>query len=246
MTIKIIDAVLSPGEELPEADSWLVIDILRATTTMDAFFSGGGEVLYPCPSIEEAFVLRDKLSGEGRQILLMGEQNALPPPGFDLGNSPLELLKFGPSKRPEAVMATTNGTSALLKAARSDRPVRPVCARNAGFAARAAREDGGAIGILCAGLHGRSALDDAACAGLLVEMLLAGGEAELGDGARMALDVWRSCPDMERQLRRSVHGQRLIGLGFEKDLVFASAVNSSETLSLFGITKSGDPAIRRV
>lgn len=245
MGIKTIDAVLSPGEELPEADSWLVIDILRATTTMDAFFSGGGEVLYPCPSIEEAVALRERLSGSGRQPLLMGERNALPPPGFDLGNSPLELLEFGPSKRPEAVMATTNGTRALLKAARSGRPVRPACARNARAAAGAAREDGGAIGILCAGLKGRSALDDAACAGLLVEMLLAQGEAELRDGAQMALEIWRSCPDMESRLRQSVHGQRLMALGFEKDLVFAAAVNLSETLSLIGRTESGDLVIRR-
>jgi len=245
MSIKKIDVVLSPGEELPEADSWLVIDILRATTTMDAFFSSGGRTLYPCPSIEDAFTLRDRLAAGGDPPLLMGERNALPPPGFDLGNSPLELLEYGPAKKTAAVMATTNGTRALLKAARSGRPVRPACARNAQAAVRAAASEGGTLGILCAGLKGCSALDDAACAGLFVEILVAGGDAELGDGALMALEIWRSCPDMERWLRQSVHGKRLIGLGFEKDLVFASAVNSSETLSLFGRTESGDPVIRR-
>ena len=245
MSVKQIDVVLSPGEELPEADSWLVIDILRATTTMDAFFSGGGQLLYPCPSIEDAFVLRDKLSAAGVPPLLMGERNALPPPGFDLGNSPLELLEYGPAKSPAAVMATTNGTSALLKAARSGRPVRPACARNARAAVMAAASDGDTVGVLCAGLRGRAALDDAVCAGLFVEILLGSRRAELGDGAKMALDLWRSAPRMEERLRESIHGRRLIDLGFEDDLVFAAAVNSSETLSLFGWTESGYPVIRR-
>jgi len=167
MTVKA-DVVLSPGETLPDADSWLVIDILRATTTMCAFFDGGGKILHPCPSVEDAFLLRDRLAADGGNPLLMGERNSLPPAGFDLGNSPLELLEYGPSRRPEAVMATTNGTRALLKAAASGKPVRPVCARNASAALEAALEDGGSVGILCAGLYGRAALDDTACAGLIV------------------------------------------------------------------------------
>ena len=132
------DVVLSPSETLPEADCWLVIDILRATTTMCAYFDGGGKRLYPAESIEEAFTLRDRLAEEGNAPLLMGERNSLPPPGFDLGNSPLELLAAAPATRPDAVMATTNGTRALLKAASSGAKVYPVCARNANATLRAA------------------------------------------------------------------------------------------------------------
>lgn len=244
MTIKI-DVVLSPGEELPEADSWLVVDILRATTTMTAFFDGGGRVLYPCPSIEEAFVMADRLAGEGGDPLLMGEQNALPPPGFDLGNSPLELLTYGPSRRPHAVMATTNGTKALLKAAATGRPVRPVCARNASAALEASLRDGPSVGVLCAGLRGRVALDDTAAAGFLVELLLKRGDAELEDGALMALDVWRSgSGSMEVLLRRSVHGRRLLALGFEEDLVFAAEKDVSKAAPLLHMTETGDLILR--
>ncbi len=244
MTVKA-DVVLSPEEILPEADSWLVIDILRATTTMCAFFDGGGEILHPCPSVEDAFLLRDRLAAGGRNPLLMGERNALPPEGFDLGNSPLELLEFGPSKRPEAVMATTNGTRALLKAAASGKPVRPVCARNASAALEAALEDGGSVGILCAGLYGRAALDDTACAGLIVELLLTRRDAELEDGAAIALDIWRSGGrDMAAILRRSVHGRRILGLGFERDLSCAAETDVSCSVPVLEEAETGSPVLR--
>ncbi len=127
----------------------------------------------------------------GNKTLLMGERNALPPPGFDLGNSPLELSPSLLASRPAAVMATTNGTRALLKASAAGVPVYAVCARNAEATVRAALETGDRIGILCAGLHGRAALDDTACAGILVEHLVSSGAADLMDGAQMALSVWR-------------------------------------------------------
>jgi len=220
------EVVLSRSEPLPEADCWLVIDILRATTTICAFFDRGGERLYPAATIEEAFALRDRLAEAGPRPILMGERNALPPDGFDLGNSPLELAALDLAGRTDAVMATTNGTAALLKAAASDTPVLPVCARNAAATA-AAVIDLERIGILCAGREGASSLDDCACAGLLVERLSERG-AELGDGAILALAAWRDGGrDLAALLTRSVHGRRLVALGFERDLAFATEIDAS-------------------
>lgn len=221
------DVVLSPAEALPEADCWLVIDILRATTTMCAYFDGGGRRLHPAGSIEEAFALRDRLAADGGSPLLMGERNALSPPGFDLGNSPLELLAADPATRPEAVMATTNGTRALLKASATGAKVHPVCARNANATLRAALDAGERIGILCAGLYGRPALDDTACAGLLAEQLLALGAA-LEDGAKIALSVWRAGRrNLPALLGESVHGGRLLSLGFAADMAYAAEIDAS-------------------
>ncbi len=220
------EVVLSRSEPLPEADCWLVIDILRATTTICAFFDRGGKRLYPAASIEEAFTLRDRLAEGGLGPILMGERNALPPAGFDIGNSPLELAALDLAGRTDAVMATTNGTAALLNASASGAPVYPVCARNA-TATAAAIIERERIGILCAGLEGRSSLDDCACAGLLVERLSARG-AELGDGAILALAAWRDGGrDLSALLARSVHGRRLAALGFERDLAFAAEIDAS-------------------
>ena len=231
------DVVLSPSETLPEADCWLVIDILRATTTMCAYFDGGGKRLYPAESIEEAFTLRDRLAREENAPLLMGERNSLPPPGFDLGNSPLELLAAAPATRPDAVMATTNGTRALLKAASSGAKVYPVCARNANATLRAALGAGERIGILCAGLYGRPAMDDAACAGLLAEQLLGQG-AVLDDGAKMALSVWQAgMRNLSALLGASVHGGRLLSLGFAPDMAYAAEIDASNSVLVLSEVK---------
>ena len=231
------DVVLSPAETLPEADCWLVIDILRATTTMCAYFDGGGKRLFPAESIKEAFTLRDTLAREGNAPLLMGERNSLPPPGFDLGNSPLELLAAAPATRPDAVMATTNGTRALLKAASSGAKVYPVCARNTSATLRSALGVGERIGILCAGLYGRPAMDDTACAGLLAEQFLGLG-ATLDDGAKMALAVWwagkRNLPAL---LGESVHGGRLLSLGFAPDMAYAAEIDASSSVLAMGEVK---------
>ena len=140
-------------------------------------------------------------------------------------------------------MATTNGTRALLKAAATGKPVRPVCARNASATLCASLHDGVRVGILCAGLYGRGALDDTACAGLLVELLLREGKAELEDGAHMALAVWRSAKgDLLKLLSRSVHGKKLASLGFEKDIAYAADVDVSGTVVELAKLK-GKPAL---
>lgn len=238
MTVRLL-VVLSPEETLPETDCWMVIDILRATTTMSVFFERGGGCLYPASSVEEGIALRDTLASGGKALLLMGERNGLRPAGFDLGNSPLELLELDLSHSSTAVMATTNGTRALLKAAAAGSPVRPVCARNASVVLEASLASGKRIGIYCAGRMGRAALDDTACAGLLAELLLKRGEAELDDGARMALAVWRDGGrDLPALLADSDHGKTLFSLGFEEDIRYAGQIDSSTAVCCLGTSKT--------
>ncbi len=242
MTLRA-EVVLSPEENLPPADCWMVIDILRATTTMSVFFESGGTRLYPASSVEEGIALRDILASEGEAPLLMGERNGLRPSGFDLGNSPLEMLDMDMGLHSAAVMATTNGTRALLKAAAEGRSVRPVCARNASAVLEASLASGDRIGIYCAGRMGRAALDDTACAGLLVELLLKRGEAELDDGARMALAVWRDGGgNLPALLRSSDHGKTLLSLGFEEDVRFAGEIDRSGVVCCLG-TSGTSPAL---
>ncbi|MBQ9595499.1 MAG: 2-phosphosulfolactate phosphatase, partial [Synergistaceae bacterium] len=88
-----VDVVFSCGEDnfLPLADVWLVIDVLRATTVMTRWFELGGRELYPVKSPDEARKLVQEIRERGSSPLLMGEVNGIPPEGFDLGNSPIEL-----------------------------------------------------------------------------------------------------------------------------------------------------------
>ena len=90
----------------------LVVDLLRATTQITTFFDGGGNVLVPLRDVDEAFRMKERL---GEEWKIMGERGGLPAPGFDFGNSPLELLDAGV---PEfAIITTSNGTRALMRAA---------------------------------------------------------------------------------------------------------------------------------
>lgn len=215
-----LDVVLSPTEVLSSCDVWLVVDVLRATTTMTMFFESGGKKVLPVESVEEGFTLKRSL---GNAWLLMGEREGVPPRGFDLGNSPAEVANARVREYEGAIMTTTNGTRALLAAASTGAPVLIASARNAFAAVDVASSLGSSIGILCAGRLGRASLDDSACAGALVEIALERKqETRLTDGARIAHSVWRSYgKDMREALRDASHTYLLSELGFDDDIHLA-------------------------
>ncbi|MDD2206820.1 MAG: 2-phosphosulfolactate phosphatase [Aminobacterium sp.] len=228
--MKRIDVVLSPAEELPEADGWLVIDILRASTTITTFFDNGGTELFPVATLEEAFRLKKE---RGEATLLMGERNALSPEGFDLGNSPLDLSKELLARRPSGVMTTTNGTLALQKAAETGVPVWVACGRNATAAIEKLWKSGTELAILCAGRYGRLAFDDGACAGMLVHMLQKKDSSlVLRDGASTALAMWNYAErDLLNALNKAEHAKSLYELNMESDILFASQIDVTRTVA---------------
>lgn len=227
-----LHVLLSPHEPLPEADVWLVVDILRATTTITTFFERGGRLLMPVATVEEARALR----AEDPSRLLMGERNALPPEGFDIGNSPRELERELLKGCPFAVMTTTNGTLALARVASEGVPVMAACARNAGAVVGKAISQGERIGILCAGRYGRQALDDTACAGLLTDFFRRLAPAlVLDDGARLALTYWREgAGDLESLVRQAAHAGILEEAGLGEDIPFCCAIDCSQMVPVLG------------
>ncbi len=231
----MIDAVLSPGEVLPRVSVWLVVDLLRATTAMAAFFEAGGEALLPVATVEEARALKEDL---GPGWLLLGERGGERPEGFDYGNSPREI-RSAPLGGSRGIVATTNGTGALLRAEEAGGAVVAACARNADAAARFAARHGGDVAVLCAGLHGRLGLDDVFCAGLLVERLRHLTGQELGDGARLALMAWEGVrPDLFGAVRHTVHAENLFRGPFEEDVKDACQLSVSPVLPV--LVRRGD------
>ena len=226
-TLKSVQAevVLSHSESLPEVDVWLIVDILRATTVMVSWFAAGGAKLYPAASVEAARELAKSLRLKGENPLLMGERNAVAPEGFDLGNSPLDITPELAGKHSCAVMATTNGTKAILKASAMGAPVLAACARNAPAALAAALTRGDRVGILCSGRLGRPSWDDTLCAGLLVACLKENcSDTRLADGARLAHLAWLASKDFRVSLRSADHAVFLEKNGFGGDLDFAAEI----------------------
>ncbi len=233
-----LDVVFTPagltGAEV-QGRTVFVIDILRAGTTMCAALHHGARAVVPVATTEEALRMAQTL-GPG-ETLLAGERHCRPIPGFALGNSPREM-------QPEVVrgktlvMTTTNGTAALLAAAAGASVIVAAAVNFSLVAARAhtAWSAGEDLLILCAGREGRFALDDAYCAGRVVDAALGGGRGRKGlnDAALAALDLVRRYGERwERPLLVSEGGRDLLELGMKDDIADAAMVDAYPVLPVF-------------
>jgi 2-phosphosulfolactate phosphatase len=142
----------------------IVVDVMRATSTIVQALDAGYRRVLCCAEVEEALALREEL-GEG---VLGGERLTARISGFDLGNSPLEFLEpLGEL----LILTTTNGTRSIVAAAARCDTVLVGSLLNLDAVAAAARERCGEVAVLCAGTEGRLALEDVYCAGRIVERI---------------------------------------------------------------------------
>ncbi len=167
----------------------VVIDVLRATSSIVTALSAGAKAVVPAATSEEAVRLTANLEKDG--IVLAGERRLLKIEGFGLGNSPREMT-------PEAVggktvfLSTTNGTPALVAAQGGD-PVLVAAALNFSAVAERARAvfaERGDLVIICAGREKQFALEDAYTAGRLIKAVKKGARrVALNDAAQVSLDL---------------------------------------------------------
>jgi 2-phosphosulfolactate phosphatase len=197
--------------EAESAPVAIVVDVMRATSAIAQALASGYERVYCSAEIEEAIALRERL-GEG---LLGGERNAVRIEGFDVGASPREFL--GEPRAPAVIFSTTNGTRTILQAAALCDEVLLGSLLNLDAVAASARERGEDVEILCASFQGRFALDDAYCAGRIVQLL--GGEAT--DSSKAADAIARAWPDAHEGLLARTYGPP----GLEEDVAFCAQVS---------------------
>jgi 2-phosphosulfolactate phosphatase len=233
-----LDVVFTPSGITPsevQGRTVFVIDILRATTAMCAALYHGAKAMIPVANTEEALRLAQTIGSD--DVLLAGEKHCVRIPGFQLGNSPLEMTE-SVVRNKTIIVTTTNGTKALL-ACQGAGGVYPACAANltlAGEKAREALERDRYIVLVCAGRDGSFSLDDAYCAGRLAVAALGGRRPRRGlnDAALASLDLVRRYGDhWERPLSYSRAGRELIKLGFREDLLDASRLDAYPVLPHF-------------
>jgi 2-phosphosulfolactate phosphatase len=210
-----------------------VVDVLRATTSLVAMFERGLSRAIVADSLRDARRLALQ-----NAALLCGEVKAVPPAGFDYGNSPAEFAELSLEGK-SAVLWTTNGTRAL--GAASAAPAIAVAAlTNRRAAARRLIEEAARhqcdMAVVCAGLERGAAfsLEDTVCAGAIVEVVreLDAGVA-LADSAWAALHLWKWYDgDATRAFGHSTHGRALRALGFERDLEHAARVDTSDVVPM--------------
>jgi 2-phosphosulfolactate phosphatase len=172
-----------------------------------------------------------------RGVLIAGERRGVTPAGFDCNNSPVELASVGIAGR-SVVLCTSNGTRVL--SALQGMPATLVgCLNNATACAEAAvtlaSSTGTGVGIACAGVLGRFALDDAYAAGTIVERILgaldrAGEPAVLSDAALLAVRVRRAYPGPREALEASASGRLVRALGAGEDVTWCARVDSTASV----------------
>jgi len=223
-----------------EAKVCVVIDALRATSTLVVLIERGVREVVVCGTLAEARRVARRTG-----YLLCGEVNSLPPPDFDYGNSPTEFAALDLSGR-SAVLFTSNGTRALRQVADAQTILAAAllnCRAAAGVALAEAAQTGGrlaagadrGIAIVCAGRgHGHYfSLEDTYAAGALVDSLLAQARAaglrpRLWNDALAALRLYRSYRGRALAcFRQADHGRSLIDLGLGHDLEFCARTDVS-------------------
>jgi len=197
----------------------IVVDVLRASSTIVQALESGYRRVLCCAEVEQAQALREEIEN----AVLAGERRALRVEGFDFGNSPQDFLE---PKAQTLILTTTNGTRAIVEAAADCDVVFVGSLLNLETVAAAARERGEDVEVVCAGVDGQFALDDAYCAGRIAELL--GGERT--DGAEAAVRIARSFPTAEDAFRASVNPHNR---SIEEDLVWCARENAASVVPRF-------------
>ena len=196
----------------------VVIDVLRATTTIVTALENGAHQIIACNSIEEA-VTSQQASSCFEKTLLVGEKNMIKPANFDIGNSPLECS-------PEKVLgrtlflASTNGTKAIRRCTTADK-IYMCCIRNVRAVAEFLAHEKSDLTIVCSGSQGTYSIEDAVCAGLLIYHLHRFLPVQLEDLAYSLMELAIKNNAMNKALiKQSKAYKKLLHEGFLADLKF--------------------------
>jgi 2-phosphosulfolactate phosphatase len=214
-----VHVVFTPAEQ-GSARVGIVVDVVRATSSIAQALASGYERVLCCREIEEANRLRAELDGEA---VVGGEREGVVVPSFDVGASPREFA--GPPLARTLILSTTNGTAAILTAVERCETVLLGSLLNLHAVAEAARTAGDEVAVFCAGFKGGFALDDAYCAGRFVEEL--GGVRS--DAAIAAGIVAQAFPTAIEGLNARTYGPP----GLEADIEFCARVDALTTVPRF-------------
>jgi 2-phosphosulfolactate phosphatase len=231
MTIDVFFSPEGVGEASVEGRTAVVIDVIRATSTVVEALANGARAIFPTVSTEEAVKLASSLGRE--DTLLCGERKGLKIEGFDLGNSPAE---FTPEivMGKQLVLTTTNGTRAFAAVEDADRVLAAAFMNLSAVSASLDKVE--RLVMVCAGRENLFSLDDALCAGMLIRNLEDRRKGErpsegrredliLNDAGRVVLDLALKYPLDEEFLRSTAAGKALADVGLEGDLELCASMD---------------------
>ena len=214
-----LDVALLPCNLLQDSDrgrSVVVVDVFRASTSIITALANGARKVIPFEEADEARTMASSMLEE--DVLLCGERGGKRIPGFDLGNSPAEYTRDAVSGK-TLLFTTTNGTQ-MLRRCMDHEAIWVAGFVNIQDVVDRMSSKTNDVVIACSGQDGRCSLEDAVCAGGIVD-----GVLELDDGVRLS-DAALASRVMYRHFKHELremadvsnHGRFLAGLGMASDL----------------------------
>jgi 2-phosphosulfolactate phosphatase len=209
----------------------VVVDVLRACSTIVTALDRGARAVMPVLDMEQAGKLASNLDPDIYR--LGGERHGDKIEGYHLGNSPQEYTQEVVEGR-DIILNTTNGTRALERAKEADHLVAS-CFLNAGRTVDFVRQHADAVTIICAGKQNRLSLEDTLCAGLLLDRLWDGDKPHpVTDSAHTAYTLYHTdSEDLESTLRGTNHAKQLVKQDYGEDLDYCFRVDAVPVLPYY-------------
>lgn len=209
----------TPEDSLP--DCAVVIDVLRATTTIATALNAGAEAVQAFKDIDELMTVSSQWLPQKR--LRAGERGGAKVDGFDLGNSPLDCI-------PEVVeqkrlfLTTTNGTRALERVQSSSVLITAAFVNCQAAVNYLIQKQPSTVWLVGSGWQGGYSLEDTACAGAIAHSLTSKIDYQVAnDEVIAAIALYSQWQDqMLEMFKQSTHGQRLLKLDCHRDLEYCA------------------------
>lgn len=220
MLVEVIASVNEARSDLFVNKTAIVIDVLRATSTMITALARGCSGVVPVETVHQAKSMME------RDDLLGGERYGKKIAGFDFGNSPLEYRSDAVLGR-KIILTTTNGTRAIQKAQKAAHVLAGAMI-NAELCAQTAVKFKRDVVILCSGTQNEFSLEDGLCAGLIIDELSKHCESPLlvnDFGTAMHLTYLQASHMIPETIMQCTNGKRLCKLGFREDVHYCAQSN---------------------
>ena len=223
----------TPSNVLP--DCAVVIDVLRATTTIATALNAGAEAVQTFSNIDE--LMEQSASWLPEKRLRAGERGGKKVSGFDLGNSPLECTKeIVKDKR--LFLTTTNGTRALQRVAAADKVITAAQINRKAAVDYLLETQPETVWMVGSGWQGTYSVEDTACAGAIASSIVQHSDLPLTEifgndeviGAIALYDRWQN--NLLNVFRQCSHGRRLLGLDCDDDLKYCAQTDITDVLPI--------------
>ena len=235
---------LTPTEHLPECA--IVVDVLRATTTMATVLASGGEAVQVFSDLDLLIKTSESWAIEKR--LRAGERGGAKVPGFDLGNSPLDCVPEKVQGR-RLFISTTNGTRALQRVQQAQTLITAAFINRNTVAKYLLEHRPENVWIVGSGWEGSFSLEDTACAGAIAHSImqqsnLSANDIAGNDEVISAIALYTQWQDNLVELfHYASHGKRLLNLAGNEDIKYCAQTDILDVLPMQqepGVLKSSN------